>query len=117
MVIHAAASSGVNLDVPRVEVPVEHFGHAIIEVGDVAVERHGHDCDNLRASSMAHLLADGVTSQELINTPCLRYRRSSTWPRMNSATSAREIVGKPRSLRRSPTRYLPVLGPLVSVTA
>ena len=27
---------------------VEHFGHAIVSVGDVAVERNGHDCDNLR---------------------------------------------------------------------
>ena len=27
---------------------LEHFGHAIVEVGDVSVERHGHDCDNLR---------------------------------------------------------------------
>jgi hypothetical protein len=32
--------SGVEFDVARVEVPVEHFGHAIVEVGDVAVERH-----------------------------------------------------------------------------
>jgi hypothetical protein len=40
--------SGVDFDVARGEVPVEHFGHAIVEVGDVAVERHGHDCDNLR---------------------------------------------------------------------
>ena len=45
---HGVRPSGVEFDVPRVEVPVEHFGHAIVEVGDVAVERHGHECDNLR---------------------------------------------------------------------
>jgi hypothetical protein len=45
---HGVRPSGVEFDVPRVEVPVENFGHAIVEVGDVAVERHGHDCDNLR---------------------------------------------------------------------
>jgi len=45
---HGVRPSGVDFDVPRGEVPVEHFGHAIVEVGDVAVERHGHDCDNLR---------------------------------------------------------------------
>src|SRR5829696_865175 len=45
---HGVRPSGVEFDVPRGEVPVEHFGHAIVEVGDVAVERHGHDCDNLR---------------------------------------------------------------------
>jgi hypothetical protein len=27
---------------------LEHFGHPIVEIGDVAVERHGHDCDDLR---------------------------------------------------------------------
>src|SRR6058998_3353241 len=45
---HGVRPSGVDFDVARVDVPVEHFGHAIVEVGDVAVERHGHDCDNLR---------------------------------------------------------------------
>jgi hypothetical protein len=45
---HGVRSSGVEFDVARVEVPVEHFGHAIVAVGDVPVERHGHDCDNLR---------------------------------------------------------------------
>jgi hypothetical protein len=30
--------SGAEFDVPRSGVSVEHFGHAIIEVGDVAVE-------------------------------------------------------------------------------
>jgi diaminopimelate decarboxylase len=45
---HGVRPSGVEFDVPRGEVPVEHFGDAIIDVGDVAVERNGHDCDNLR---------------------------------------------------------------------
>src|SRR5438094_2458035 len=45
---HGIRPPSVEFDVARVEVPVEHFGHAIVEVGDVAVERHGHDCDNLR---------------------------------------------------------------------
>jgi hypothetical protein len=45
---HGVRTSGVDFDVPRGEVPVEHFGDAIVEVGDVAIERHGHDCDNLR---------------------------------------------------------------------
>ncbi len=45
---HGVRHTGVYLDLARVDVPVEHFGHAIVEVGDVAVERHGHDCDNLR---------------------------------------------------------------------
>src|SRR5438093_6610991 len=45
---HGVRPSGVDFDVARVQVPVEHFGHTIVEVGDVAVERHGHDCDNLR---------------------------------------------------------------------
>jgi len=45
---HGVRPSGVDFDVARGEVPVEHFGHTIVEVGDVAVERHGHDCDNLR---------------------------------------------------------------------
>src|SRR3989441_7065297 len=45
---HGVRPSGVDFDVARVDVPVEHFGHAIVKVGDVAVERHGHDCDNLR---------------------------------------------------------------------
>jgi hypothetical protein len=40
--------SGVKFDVPRIPVPLEHLGHAIVEVGDVTVERHGHDRDNLR---------------------------------------------------------------------
>ena len=44
---HGVRPSCVDFDVPRVEVPVEHFGHAIVEVCDVAVERHGHDCDDL----------------------------------------------------------------------
>ena len=30
--------SGLDFDLSRGEVPVEHFGHAIIEVGHVAVE-------------------------------------------------------------------------------
>lgn len=47
---HGIRASGVDFDVPRGEVPVEHFGHAIVEIGDVAIERHGHDCDNLRHS-------------------------------------------------------------------
>src|SRR3954470_22419363 len=45
---HGVRPSGVNFDVARGEIPVEHFGHAIIEVRDIAVERHRHDCDNLR---------------------------------------------------------------------
>ena len=45
---HGVRPSGVEFDVSRGEVPVEHFGHAIVAVGDVAVERHGHDCDKLR---------------------------------------------------------------------
>jgi hypothetical protein len=45
---HGIRPAGVEFDVPRVDVPVEHLGHAIVRVGDVAVERHGHDCDNLR---------------------------------------------------------------------
>src|SRR6266545_3032499 len=45
---HGVRSSSVDFDVPRGEVPVEHLGHAIVEIGNVAVERHGHDCDNLR---------------------------------------------------------------------
>src|SRR3990172_2892290 len=40
--------SGGDFDAPRAEVPVEHFGHAIVVVRNEAVERHGHDCDNLR---------------------------------------------------------------------
>jgi len=35
---HGVRPSGVEFDVPRSGVPVEHFGHAIVEVGDVAVE-------------------------------------------------------------------------------
>jgi hypothetical protein len=35
---HGVRPSGVDFDVSRGEVPVEHFGHAIVEVGDVAVE-------------------------------------------------------------------------------
>src|SRR5262245_15696996 len=34
---HGVRPSDVEFDVPRVEVPIEHFGHAIVEVGDVAV--------------------------------------------------------------------------------
>src|SRR3954470_13285460 len=49
---HGVRTSGVELDLPRVEVPVEYFGHAIVAIGDVAVERHGHDCDNLRHSDV-----------------------------------------------------------------
>src|SRR5215213_5595326 len=45
---HGVRSSGVDFDLSRGEIPVKHFGHAIAEVGDVAVERHGHDGDNLR---------------------------------------------------------------------
>src|SRR4029078_6504459 len=45
---HAVRPAGVELDVPRFEVPVDHPGHAVVEIGDVAVERHGHDRDNLR---------------------------------------------------------------------
>ena len=33
---------------PRKTVPLEHFGYAVVAVSDVAVERYGHDCDNLR---------------------------------------------------------------------
>ena len=33
---HGVRPFGVDFDVPRVEVPVEHFGHAVVEVGDVA---------------------------------------------------------------------------------
>jgi hypothetical protein len=40
--------SGVDFDVARADIPVEYFGHAVVAVGDVAVERHGHDCDKLR---------------------------------------------------------------------
>src|SRR4051812_39885030 len=35
---HRVRPSGVEFDVARGEVPVEHFGHTIVEVGDVAVE-------------------------------------------------------------------------------
>src|SRR5262249_23078359 len=35
---HGVRPTGVGFDVSRVEVPVEPFGHAIVEVGDVAVE-------------------------------------------------------------------------------
>src|SRR5215203_2029111 len=45
---HGVRPSGLEFDVPRGDVPVEHLGHAIVAVGDVAVERHGHDCENLR---------------------------------------------------------------------
>jgi hypothetical protein len=45
---HGVRPSGVEFDVAGVEVPVEHFVHAIVEVCHVAVERHGHDCDDLR---------------------------------------------------------------------
>src|SRR5262245_39634466 len=44
---HRVRPAGVEFDVSRIEVPVEQFGHAVVEVGDEAVERHGHDCDNL----------------------------------------------------------------------
>ena len=45
---HRVRPAGVDFDVSRGEVPAEHFGHAIVEVGDVAVERHRHDCDKVR---------------------------------------------------------------------
>lgn len=45
---HRVRPPGVDFDFTRGEVPIEHFGHAIVEIGDVAVERHGHDCDKLR---------------------------------------------------------------------
>ncbi len=38
----------MEFDVPRGEVPVEYFGDAIVAIGDIAVERHGHDCDDVR---------------------------------------------------------------------
>jgi hypothetical protein len=44
--VMGCSTPGVDFDVPRVEVPVEHFGHAIAPVGNVSVERHGHDRDN-----------------------------------------------------------------------
>src|SRR5215208_4348799 len=36
---HGVRPSGVDFDVPRAEVPVEHFGYAIVAVGNEAVER------------------------------------------------------------------------------
>jgi hypothetical protein len=35
---HGVCPSGADFDVSGVHVPVEHFGHAIAEVSDVAVE-------------------------------------------------------------------------------
>lgn len=37
---HRVRSSGADFNVARGEVPIEHFGHAIVEVRYVAVERH-----------------------------------------------------------------------------
>ena len=45
---HGVRPSGVDFDVARADIPVKYFGHAVVAVGDVAVERHGHDCDKLR---------------------------------------------------------------------
>ena len=49
---HGMRTRGVDFDVSRVEVPVEHFGHAVAPVGNVSVERHGHDRDNFRHSDV-----------------------------------------------------------------
>ena len=49
---HRVRPSAAEFDVPRVEVPVEHFGHAVAPVGNVSVERHGHDRDNFRHSDV-----------------------------------------------------------------
>jgi hypothetical protein len=35
---HGVRPSGVEFDIPRTGLPVEHFGHAIVAVGNVAVE-------------------------------------------------------------------------------
>jgi alkylation response protein AidB-like acyl-CoA dehydrogenase len=45
---HRIRSSGVKVDVSGVEVPAEHIAHAIAGVGNVTVERHGHQCHQLR---------------------------------------------------------------------
>ena len=39
-------ASGVDLDVARAEVPVEHLAHPVAGIRDEAVERHGHDGDH-----------------------------------------------------------------------
>ena len=44
---HGVRPAGVEFGVTGAHVPVEYFGHAIVEVGDETVERHGHDCDDL----------------------------------------------------------------------
>src|SRR3989442_15012828 len=40
---HGVRPSGVDFDVARVQVPVEHFGHTIVKVGTGAGAGHGHD--------------------------------------------------------------------------
>src|SRR6201999_854926 len=40
---HRVRPAGLELDIPRVEVPVEDFPHPVVGVGDETVERHGHD--------------------------------------------------------------------------
>lgn len=42
---HGVGAAGGEFDVTRGEVPVEDFVHAVIGVGDEAVEGHGHDGD------------------------------------------------------------------------
>jgi len=35
---HGVGSTGADFDVAGREIPVEHFGNAVVEIGDVAVQ-------------------------------------------------------------------------------
>src|SRR5207253_10786479 len=86
---HGVRPSGVEFDAARGEVPVEHFGHAIVAVGDVAVQRHGHDCDNLRHCDVPFEGGDWVQGSHGYDE---RVLRESTLRRIGSADTSQAAL-------------------------
>jgi hypothetical protein len=104
---HRVRPAGADFDVSRVEVPVEYFGHAIVEVGDVAVERHGHDGDKVRhcnvpfegepafrrRQSQSVPMTTFYLHHERRQTETTTFRRKERPIRVEAAAAVRTVLG------------------------
>ena len=83
---------------PEAKHQIEHFGHAIVEVGGVAVGRRGHDCDNLRHGEVPF---EGwrLRSADRADTTNQRYES-----RHRDAFEPRTLGGVPQWSATSPER-------------
>src|SRR5215203_3685753 len=71
----------MEFDVARIHVPIKNFVNTVVEVCDVAIERHGHDCDNFRHATFLS------RRETLCSVRAERRRRFST-----TAKNARSIL-------------------------